>query len=113
MEQEKVIRVRPARGGWQKYYMKMKRNPLSEVEVPLIVTPEMYENLPSLPEGIKEKDLEAVITFRGRYSDGNVFISSLIQQNTCDEDGYGMEPDDYLCGVVSPDGIFISLLSYN
>lgn len=111
MEQEKVIRVRPVRGRWKKYYMKMKRDPRSEVEISLIVTPDMYKNPPCFPEGFKEEDMKTVITFQGRYSNGNVFISSLIQQNTCDEDGYGMEPDDYLDGVVSPDGIFLSLLS--
>ena len=25
----------------------------------------------------------------------------------CDEDGFGVEPDDYMYGVVDPEGVFI------
>lgn len=42
--------------------------------------------------------------------DGNIYLSSLIEQNMGDCDGFGIEPDDYLVGVVAPDGTFIEPL---
>lgn len=110
MEQEKVIRVRPVRGGWRKLYKKMERNPWLEEEISLIVTPEMYKNPPSIPKGKTAEDMKEVITFDAQYSCGHVYISSLVRRNYCDEDGYGMEPDEYLSASVSKEGIFLSLL---
>lgn len=44
------------------------------------------------------------------YKDGNIYLSSLIEQNMGDCDGFGIEPDDYLVGEVAPDGTFIEPL---
>lgn len=111
METNKLVKVKPLRGGWQGFYAKLKRKPWMERTITLVVTPEMYKNPPAVPEGKSVEDMAQVITFKGSYhEDKKVFISSMIQQNSCDADGYGMEPDEYLCGVVSHDGAFLSLL---
>jgi hypothetical protein len=34
----------------------------------------------------------------------------LVDENMGDEDGFGVEPDDYLVGVVAPNGTFIEPL---
>ena len=111
METGEVVKVRPLRGGWQGFYTKLKRKPWMEREITLVVTPEMYKNPPVVLEGKSAEDMARVITFKGKYQEEKkVFISSMIQQRSCDADGYGMEPDEYLCGVVSHDGVFLSLL---
>ena len=111
METNKVVKVKPLRGGWQGFYTKLKRKPWMEMEITLVVTPEMYKNPPAVPEGMCAEDMARVITFKGSYhEDKKVFISSMIQQRSCDADVYGMEPDEFLCGVVSHDGVFLSLL---
>lgn len=45
-----------------------------------------------------------------RMEDGNIYLSVLVDENLGDEDGFGVEPDDYLVGIVAPDGTFVELL---
>lgn len=40
----------------------------------------------------------------------NVRLSCCIERDYGDEDGFGVEPDVYLCGAVGEDGYFIKLL---
>ena len=42
--------------------------------------------------------------------DGNIYLSVLVDENLGDEDGFGVEPDDYLVGIVAPDGTFVEPL---
>ena len=42
--------------------------------------------------------------------DHNIHLSVLIDQNDPDKDCFGAEPDDYLVGIVAPDGTFIEPL---
>jgi len=42
--------------------------------------------------------------------EGNVRLSCCIERDYGDEDGFGVEPDVYLCGTVGEDGRFIKPL---
>lgn len=42
--------------------------------------------------------------------DGNIHLSILSDMNMGDEDGFGVEPDEYLVGTVSPMGTIIKPL---
>lgn len=44
-------------------------------------------------------------------SDGTIYLSTFVEEGYMgDEDGFGVEPDDYLVGAVASDGTFITPL---
>lgn len=66
-------------------------------------TPDLFDHLGTLTSVIvraKERGYLEMQAWLG--DDNNVHLSVIIDQDTGDYDGFGVEPDDYLVGIVAP-----------
>ena len=75
------------------------------------MTPDLFDHSGTWASGIvraKERGYLEIEAWLG--NDNNVHLSVIIDQDTGDGDGFGVEPDAYLLGIVAPDGTFIEPL---
>lgn len=101
----------PVSGVWQKVYNKAKKAKGKPVPVALRLTPGLLEHVAWSADGIRIAYENGYLEMKAKcMDDGNIYLSSLIEQNMGDCDGFGIEPDDYLVGEVAPDGTFIEPL---
>lgn len=105
--EEKVIKAIPRHGTWEALYERVKKARGEPVWMELKVTPELFEGLRNY-DLIYEAKRRKFLAIEGRLDEvGNVRMEMCVQQNNGDGDGFGVEPDDYMCGVIGPDGIFV------
>ena len=101
----------PISGVWQGVYNKAKKAKGKPVPVALRLMPGLLEHVAWSADGIRIAYENGYLEMKAKcMDDGNIYLSSLIEQNMGDCDGFGIEPDDYLVGVVAPDGTFIEPL---
>lgn len=101
----------PLSGSWQGVCNKAKKAKGKPVPVALRLTPDLLEHVSWSAAGIRRAYEIGYLEMKAEsMEDGNIYLSSLIEQNMGDCDGFGVEPDDYLVGVVAPDGTFIEPL---
>ena len=104
-------RAYPKSGTWEALYARVRNHNGKPVWIKLKVTPDLFNHTWESAAGVvraQEKGyLEIEASFR---EDKNIYLEVLIDENMGDEDGFGVEPDDYLVGVVAPDGTFIEPL---
>lgn len=73
----------------------------------LIEKGELFEGLRNY-DLIYEAKRRKFLAIEGRLDEaGNVRMEICVQQNYGDEDGFGVEPDNYMYGTIAPDGTFI------
>ncbi len=107
---EALIIAIPRHGSWEEVYERVKKGYGKPVWIELKVTPELFGNMYNYDlvwEAKKRKFLSIPARLTER---GNVYLELCVQQNYGDEDGFGVEPDDYMTGEIGPDGIFVKPL---
>ena len=88
-----------------------KKSKRKSVWIKLELTPDLFSHVSYGVSGIDRAYEKGYLEMEAsRMEDGNIYLSVLIDQNMGDEDGFGVEPDDYLVGVVALDGTFIKPL---
>lgn len=103
-------RAYPTSGTWGELYERVRRYNGKPMWVKLIVTPDLFDHVWDAAGVVRAKKkgyLEIEASFR---DDKNIYLEVLIDVNMGDEDGFGVEPDDYLGGIVSPSGSFVEPL---
>ena len=104
-------RAYPTSGTWEVLYARVRNHNGKPVWIKLKVTPDLFNHAWESAAGVvraKEKGyLEIEASFR---EDKNIYLEVLIDENMGDEDGFGVEPDDYLVGIVAPNGTFVEPL---
>ena len=108
MESQMFIpnRAYPTSGTWGEMYERVRRYNGKPVWVKLKVTPDLFDHAWDAAGVVRAKEkgfLEIEASFR---EDKNICLEVLVDENMGDEDGFGVEPDSYLVGTVSPSGEF-------
>lgn len=107
-------KVYPTSASWLSVYnstKNAKRPKRTSVWIKLRLTPDLFSHVQWEAPGIVRARERGYLEIEAwRRPDGNVRLSVLIAQNMGDEDGFGVEPDEYLVGIVAPDGTFIEPL---
>lgn len=101
----------PTHGNWAEVWNQVKQLEGKPIWIELELTPDLFDHSGTWASGIvraKERGYLAIQAWLG--DDNNVHLSVIIDQDTGDGDGFGVEPDDYLVGIVAPDGTFIEPL---
>ena len=100
----------PTTRTWGDTYERIRRYNGSPVWIKLIVTPSLLENAWDATGVIRAKE-KGYLDIEASYrEDKNILMEVLVDENMGDEDGFGVESDDYLVGVVAPNGTFIEPL---
>ena len=110
--EEKRIKAVPLNGTWESIYQKVKEKKGKHVWIKLQMTTDLLSYVPYREyDGIIEAESKGYLEIEASMDkEGNVSLSRLIQINYGDEDGYGVEPDEYMYGIVGSDGYFIKPL---
>lgn len=101
----------PLHGSWLGVWNQVKMRKGRPMWIKLKLTPDLFAYAGTCAAGIVRAmergylEIKASLLF-----DNYVHLSVLIDENLGDEDGFGVEPDEYLEGVVAPDGTFIEPL---
>ena len=105
--EEKRIQAIPRNGSWESLYERVKKGHGKLVWIELKVTPELFGNLYNY-DTIWEAKRRKFYAVEARITEnGCVYLEDCVQQDFGDEDGFGVEPDIYMCGLIGPDGYFI------
>jgi len=104
-------KVYPISGSWLDVYNSIKNPKRTSVWIKLELTPDLFSHVQWEASGIIRARENGYLEIEAwRSPDGNVRLSVLVEQNMGDEDGFGVEPDEYLVGIVAPDGTFVEPL---
>ena len=99
------------RGSWLGVWNQVKQRKGMPVWIKLELTPDLFAHAWDGAAGIIRAKERGYLEIEARLGyDHNIHLSVLIDQNGPDEDGFGVEPDDYLVGIVTPYGTFIEPL---
>lgn len=94
-------------GSWLGIHNKLKGRKGKSVWVKLETTPGLYGLDGDPNDGSWGRCLEMEASMN---DEGNIRLRLLVDTNMGDEDGFGVEPDEYLVGTVSHDGTIIEPL---
>lgn len=98
-------------GSWLGVWNQVKKRKGKPVWIKLELTPELFVHTWEGAAGVIRAKERGYLEIEASLGDDNkIHLSVLIDQNGPDEDGFGAEPDDYLVGIVAPDGTFIEPL---
>lgn len=101
----------PRHWSWQDVWEQVKMKNGKSIWIELELTPDLFDHVKYNVFGIERAEILGYLEIEAWLGkDNNVHLSVLVQQNMGDEDGFGVEPDDYLVGTVAPDGTFIEPL---
>lgn len=83
-----------------------------EFPVKLRLTPGLFDHSGTWASGIKEAMELGYMEMNAKLLDGDtIYLYAFVEYGyRGDEDGYGVEPDEYLAGTVAPDGTFVTPL---
>lgn len=111
MKEYKPNTAYPVGMSWQDVMEQLKHLNGKSMWIELELTPDLFKPSVTGAAGVCEAlRIGYLGIFAKLQQDGNVSLCVLIDENMGDEDGFGVEPDDYLVGTVSPDGTFIERL---
>ena len=97
------------RGSWLGVWNQVKQRKAYWIKLEL--TPDLFVHARDGAAVIVRAKERGYLEIEARLGEDNtIHLSVLIDQNGPDEDGFGVEPDDYLVGIVAPDGTFIEPL---
>lgn len=106
MEEKRILAI-PRHGSWEALYERVKKGQGKPVWIELKVTPELFGNIYNY-DAIWEAKQRKFLSIEARMKDdGNLYLEKCVEQDFGDEDGFGVEPDTYMCGLIGPDGFFI------
>ena len=106
MEETKIQAI-PRHGSWEELYERVKKGHGSSVWIELKVTPELFGNMRNY-DLVWEAKTRKFLAIQARLNaKGHIYMEKCVQQNYGDEDGFGVEPDDYMIGEIGPDGFFV------
>lgn len=110
--EETRIKAVPLDGTWEAVYQKVKAKKGRPVEIKLALTDDLlsnvsYQNYDGI---VKAKKWGYLPISASLDKEENVRLSCCIEKDYGDEDGFGVEPDVYLSGIVGADGYFIKPL---
>ncbi len=105
-----MIKAIPRNGSWEELYERVRSKKGRPEWIELKVTSELFGDLYDY-DGIWEAKQKKFLSIEARMNDdGTISLMKCVQQNYGDEDGFGVEPDDYLGGLIGRDGYFIKPL---
>lgn len=83
-----------------------------DLPIKLRVTPGLFDHSGTWAAGIRKAIERGYIEMNVHLlEEGKIYLSAFVEEGYMgDEDGFGVEPDVYLCGSVSIDGTFITPL---
>lgn len=106
--EEKRVQAIPRNGSWESLYERVKKGHGSPVWIELKVTPELFGNLHNY-DAIWEAKQRKFLAIEARIAEeGHLYLEKCVEQGFGDEDGFGVEPDTYMCGLIGQDGFFIT-----
>lgn len=110
--EEKRIKAVPLNATWESLYQKVKEKKGKPVWIKLQMTIDLLSHVPYQEyDGIIEAKSNGYLEIKASMDkEGNVSLFRCIQQDLGDEDGFGVEPDEYMYGIVGSDGYFIKPL---
>ena len=99
-------------GTWEDIIAQLVERKDQSLTIKLRVTPGLFDHVRKWASGIKLAIESGYIEMNARLIDGReIYLSAAVEEGyRGDEDGFGMEPDEYLVGTVAPDGTFTSPL---
>lgn len=102
----------PLHGTWETIMKQLVELKGKKLPIKLRVTPGLFRDSDTWATGINKAIEQGYIGMDALLlSDDKIYLSTFIEEGYMgDEDGFGVEPDNYLCGTVSPDGTFIEPL---
>lgn len=102
----------PLHGTWETIMKQLVERKGKELPIKLLVTRGLFDHSGIWASGIRQAIEQGYIAMDASLlSDGNIYLSTFVEEGYMgDEDGFGVEPDDYLVGTVAPDGTFITPL---
>ena len=101
----------PLHGSWMGVWNQVMQRNGKAMWIKLALTPDLFDHSGTWASGIVRAQERGYLEIEAWLGDDNyVHLSVLINQNGGDEDGFGVEPDDYLEGIVAPDGSFVEPL---
>ena len=110
MDEYKENTAYPTYGTWGEMYERIRRYNGKPVWIKLKITPSLFSNVWDAAGVVRAKE-NGFLEIEASFSeDKNIYLEVLIDENMGDEDGFSVEPDDYLVGVVAPNGTFIEPL---
>ena len=97
------------RGSWGGMLIKMKKRKVKTMPVTLKVTPSLESVMSyEMYNGIRLAKERGYLDMNATLCDDNlIYLSAMVNQNCGDEDGYGVEPDDYISEVITSEGIIV------
>lgn len=96
---------------WEELYQKVKLKKGRGVTIELKVTEDLFSGIAWLYDGIERAKDQGYLSIEAKLdNDVNVSLFRCIQHNLGDEDGFGVEPDEYMYGIIGSDGYFIKPL---
>ena len=111
---EKRIKAVPRNGTWEELYQKVKEKKGRILWIELKVTDDLFSGIIGRYDGIERAEYHGYLEIEAKLDEeGNVRLFECVQQNCGDEDGFGVEPDDYMYGKIGPDGYFVEILQVN
>ena len=102
----------PYNDTWESLYQKVKEKKGKYVWIKLQMTNDLLSHVPYQEyDGIIEAKNKGYLAIEASVDkEGSLSLSRCIQQNLGDEDGFGVEPDEYMYGIIGSDGFFIKPL---
>ena len=106
-----MIKAVPRNGTWEELYQKVKDKKGRNVWIELKVTEDLFRGITGCYDGIERAKEQGYLEIEAKLDkNGNMRFFKCVQQNFGDEDGFGVEPDDYMCGTIGSDGYFVEVL---
>jgi hypothetical protein len=102
----------PLHGTWGTIMKQLVERKGKDLPIKLRVTPGLFDHSGTWAAGIRQAIEQGYIAMDSSLlSDGTIYLSTFVEEGYMgDEDGFGVEPDDYLVGAVASDGTFITPL---
>jgi len=100
----------PIGKSWKEIYNELKELNGKRMWINLELTQDLFEHSDNV-YGVRNAYAKGFLEIEARLNeDNNVVLCVLAEQNGGDSDGFGVEPDYWLQGVVAPDGTFVKPL---
>lgn len=105
--EEKRVQAIPRNGSWESLYERVKKAHGRPVWIEIKVTPDLFGDLYNY-DSIWEAKQRKFLSIEARITEeGNLYLEECVEQDFGDEDGFGVEPDTYMSGLIGKDGFFI------
>ena len=105
--EDKRVQAISRNGSWESLYERVKKAHGRPVWIEIKVIPDLFGDLYNY-DSIWEAKQRRFLSIEARITEeGNLYLEECVEQDFGDEDGFGVEPDTYMSGLIGKDGFFI------